>query len=251
MDKNYKQKVKDFFRKEGFYILLFVCLCIVATVATVTFKRMNDNKKIADVSEKDEEISMNIQNEDTPKEADKNVNSNTIQNAERADKNQKLVDSNTQPKKDSEQVSTNNEVKFVKPVEGILLRGFTDNKPVQINKNEFRTIKGIDVEAKIGTEVKAAADGIVENVGQGDAQEGITVMIKHTNGMKTKYCNLDKETLVKKDDKVTAGTVVGKVGDTVKIFGDDYFKEYLNIQVFNAKNEQINPIQYFSYESKQ
>lgn len=251
MDKNYKQKVKDFFRKEGFYIVLVVCLCIVATVATIAFKRINENKKTANVSENDKEISMNVQNEDTQKEADKNVSTNEIQNAERAENTQKPETATKQEKQESKQVSTNNEMKFSNPVDGVLLRGFTDNKPVQISEDEFRTIKGIDIEAKVGTDVKAAAEGIVESVGQGDTQEGITVVIKHANGMKTKYCNLDKETLVKKDEQVTAGTVIGKVGSTVKIFGDDYFEEYLNIQVFNANNEQVDPLKYFSYKSKQ
>ena len=39
MNKNKKDKVKDFFRKEGFYLVLFLCLCIIATVAVVTTKR--------------------------------------------------------------------------------------------------------------------------------------------------------------------------------------------------------------------
>ena len=39
MDQNKKNKVKDFFRKEGFYLVLLVCLCVVATVAAFTIKK--------------------------------------------------------------------------------------------------------------------------------------------------------------------------------------------------------------------
>ncbi len=44
MDKNANNKTLNFFKKEGFYVILFVCLCIVATVASIT---ANNNKKIS------------------------------------------------------------------------------------------------------------------------------------------------------------------------------------------------------------
>ena len=36
MDKRLFDKSSNFFKKEGFYVILFVCLCIVATIAAVT-----------------------------------------------------------------------------------------------------------------------------------------------------------------------------------------------------------------------
>lgn len=250
MDKNYKQIVKDFFRKEGFYIVLFVCLCIVATVGTIVYNNSLDNSSQTNLeTEQDskEQASLNKEDkdkEDDSKEIDKGV-STEIPNAERAEaKNNKTNEA-------SKAVSASSEVKFVKPVEGALLRGYTYPKPVKISETEQRTIAGIDVEAKLGTDVKAAAEGIVENVGKGSEQEGICILIKHANGMKTKYCNLDAKTSVKKGDKVTTSTVIGKVGQTVKIFGDNYPKEYLNIQILNANNEQVDPLKYLDYKSKQ
>ena len=44
MDKNYKRKVKDFFRKEGFYFVLFICLCVIATVVVFTVNKNNKAK---------------------------------------------------------------------------------------------------------------------------------------------------------------------------------------------------------------
>ncbi|WP_143317427.1 M23 family metallopeptidase [Clostridium sp. HBUAS56017] len=240
MDKNYKQKVKDFFRKEGFYVVLFICLCIVTTVATIAFKKANTSESKSEVADQKQEITLNVDDKD------KDVSSQ-VPNAERVENTQK----NQENKDATKAVITNNNVKFKNPTEGALLRGYTYPKPVKINDKELRTISGIDVQAKVGSDVKAAADGVVENVGQGDVQEGIAILIKHANGMKTKYCNLDSKTLVKQGDKVTGGTVIGKVGTSVKIFGDNYNKEYLNIQVFNANNEQVDPLKYFSYKSKQ
>ncbi|MCR4945016.1 MAG: M23 family metallopeptidase [Clostridium sp.] len=255
MDKNYKQIVKDFFRKEGFYIVLFICLCIVAAVGTIVYNNSLDTNSQTDLEvnedskeqaslNKDSSEEENNRKEDNNKEIDKGV-STEIPNAERAEaKNNKTNES-------SKAVAATSEVKFVKPVEGALLRGYTYPKPVKISENEQRTIAGIDVEAKLGTDVKAAAEGVVENVGKGSEQEGICILIKHANGMKTKYCNLDSKTMVKKGDKVTTDTVIGKVGQSVKIFGDDYFKEYLNIQILNANNEQVDPLKYLDYKNKQ
>lgn len=239
MDKNYKQKVKDFFRKEGFYIVLFICLCIVTTVGTIAYKKASNSKSQSGVADQNQEITLNVDDKD------KNVSSE-VPNAERAENAQKQQDS----KGATKQVATSNDIKLKNPIEGTLIRGYTYPKPVKINDSELRTISGIDVQAKVGSDIKAAAEGVVESVGQGDVQEGITILIKHPNGMKTKYCNLDPKTLVKQGDKVTAQTVIGKVGTSVKIFGDDYSKEYLNIQVFNANNEQVDPLKYLSYKNK-
>ena len=249
MDKNYKQVVKDFFRKEGFYIVLFVCLSIVTAVGIYVYKGVVDVKSQAELEsngEANEAASINVEEEkkdnDNVDKKDKGV-STEIPNAERAENKSK--DNNA-----AKAVVASSEVKFVKPVEGALLRTYTYPKPVKISETEQRTIAGIDVEAKVGTDVKAAAQGVVESVGKGSEQEGICILIKHANGMKSKYCNLDANTLVNSGDKVDVNTVIGKVGQSVKIFGDDYFKEYLNIQILNANNEQVDPATYLDYKNK-
>lgn len=75
------------------------------------------------------------------------------------------------------------------------------------------------------------------------------LFIKHANGLKTVYANLDPKVNVKAGDKVTSSTVIGKVGNTVKIFGDK-FGEFLNIQVINSQGKQVDPLKYFSYKLK-
>ena len=44
MDKNLKEKVKSLLRKEGFYIALFLCLCILVTIGTISYKMSNKNE---------------------------------------------------------------------------------------------------------------------------------------------------------------------------------------------------------------
>ena len=233
MDKNYKQKAKDFFRKEGFYIVLFICLCIITTVATVAIKKAKVSQAQSKIEEtNNKEVSLNVD--------DKNVN-NGVQNAERV--------ANTENKPATAAVVANNDVKFKNPIEGELAREYTYPKPVKISETEQRTISGIDIKAAVGSDVKAAAEGVVESAGQGDVDEGVTVVIKHANGIKTKYCYLVSNS-VKQGDKVVAGAVIGKVGKIPVIFGIDEAEGRLNLQVINAKDDQVNPLQYFSYKSK-
>ena len=47
MNSNNKDKVKDFFRKEGFYFVLFICLCVIATVVVFTVNKNNKAKEDA------------------------------------------------------------------------------------------------------------------------------------------------------------------------------------------------------------
>ncbi len=242
MDKNYKQKVKDFFRKEGFYIVLFVCLGLIITAAIISFNLSNKERNItSEVNEIDDtsENSNGVMNE--------------IPNAERVEneKNTSEEKNKEENKEESKVVSKmESEVKFINPVEGKLLRGYTYPKPVKIDENNQRTIRGIDIEAKIGTEVKAAAEGVVESVGDRGVEEGISIVIVHTNGLKTKYCNLASEVKVNKGDRVNAGTVIGKIGETAKIFDTKTFGEHLNLQVLDSKDAQLDPLKYFNYKNK-
>jgi murein DD-endopeptidase MepM/ murein hydrolase activator NlpD len=234
MDKNYKQKAKDFFRKEGFYVVLFVCLCIITTVAAIAIKKAKDSESQAKIEENNnKEISINVD--------DKSVN-NEVQNAQRVEK--------TQSEAETKEVVAKTEVKFTNPLEGDLVREYTYPKPVKINENDLRTISGIDIKSTVGTDVKVAAEGVVESAGKGNVDEGVMVIIKHANGIKTKYCYLDSNLLVKQGEKVTSGAVIGKVGKAPAILDKDEAGVCLNLQVFNANNEQVDPLKYFSYKSK-
>ena len=136
------------------------------------------------------------------------------------------------------------------PVEGIESRTYTYPKPVQVEENLFRTIKGINIESKIGTEVKAGAEGIVSKVENCGVEEGVIVEIKHANGLRTRYGNLDEKVLVNQGQKVNAGTVIGKIGSTAKVFDQKTFGQFLNLQVIDSNGNQVNPENYFPLNNK-
>lgn len=244
MDKNLKEKFKKLVRKEGFYIALFLCLCVIVTVGTVSYKVLSNKPETNKAEDTNKELTLNSN------DGEKTVNQ--VQNAERAQKvqeeNKDTIDKAKTEK--SAIVSTNNKVSFTNPLNGIESRKYTYPTPVKMEEGIFRTIRGVNLEAKIGTEVKSAADGVVELVENSGVEEGVVVEIKHANGLKTRYGNLDANVLVKKGDKVKVNQVIAKVGETAKVFSKDVFGEFLNLQVIDANGEQVNPEKYFNLKTK-
>ncbi|MGL5353298.1 MAG: peptidoglycan DD-metalloendopeptidase family protein [Clostridium sp.] len=236
MDNNKKDKLKEFFKKEGFYVALFVCLCIVATVAAVTIKS-NKNKEAT--KEPTPQFSLNVDNNDVSTEK---------QNAERVENEPKQVAEVAKEETVDVSAAVTTDVKFTNPIEGNIAREFSYPKPKEMSDGSFRNIKGIDIKSTVGTPVKSSAEGVVETVSN-DVEEGTFVIITHANGIKTKYANLDKSVNVKKGDKVTVETVIGTVGDSSKIFSNKEFGEHITIQVLNSKDEQLDPTKYFDYKS--
>ena len=104
MDQNKKNKVKDFFRKEGFYLVLFVCLCIVATVAAFTIRK---NSVAKEENKVNNELSLNEVEDNTSSETDSNFNK---QNAERVENNDELANSNEESLSEPEVASVDDEV---------------------------------------------------------------------------------------------------------------------------------------------
>lgn len=244
MQTNYKQKVKDFFRKEGFYVVLFLCICLVATGAAISYKQSKNNSTgrdttIEDNNNKNDEVSSNI---------NENNKASGMQNAEMAKDNNNSTDKDNKDNNESKTTSAQVQLQFENPVDGKLIRGYTYPKPVMMDETNQRTIRGVDIEAKIGTNIKAAEDGLIEKIENTGVEDGMTIVIAHANGIKTKYTNLNENVNVKASETVKKGTVIGTVGDTAKLYSKEKFGEHLNLQVLDANNEQVDPSSYFNFK---
>ncbi len=78
--------------------------------------------------------------------------------------------------------------------------------------DQYRTNESISIAAQVGTQVKAAADGIVRKV-TSSREEGNSVEIDHGNGWTTKYSQLQDGILVEEGEVVTANQAIGGVGN--------------------------------------
>ena len=277
MDQNKKNKVKDFFRKEGFYLVLFVCLCVVATVAAFTIRK---NSVAKEQNKANNELSLNEVEDNNSSETDSNFNK---QNAERVENNDELANSNeesvSEPEvasvddevatNDQEEVAenqtteitqeevadvsagTDTEVVLSLPIDGNVAISREFGKMIRTYVDETRSEdtsrRGIDINAAVGTVVKSAAEGKVEEVSS-NTTDGTYVVIAHANGLKTKYTNLSEEVKVAVGDVVSTGTEIGTVGNTSGIFTSKVCGDVLNVQVQDANGNDVDPSAYFDFK---
>lgn len=276
MDQNKKNKVNDFLRKEGFYLVLFVCLCIVATVAAFTIRKNSIEKE---QNQTNNQVSLNEVEDSNASETDSNFNK---QNAERVENNDELAEvtegdiseqeitneteqtaNNEQQEVAENQISeqqesdvnvssgTDTKVTLSFPIEGNIAISREFGKMVRTYSDETRSEdtsrRGVDINAAIGTIVKAAAEGKVEEVSN-NTTDGKYVVIAHANGLKTKYANLSEEVKVAIGDVVSAGTEIGTVGNTSGIFTSKLCGDVLNIQVQDANGKDVDPNAYFDFK---
>ena len=104
--------------------------------------------------------------------------------------------------------------KIVKPVSGDTVAPYAmDALSYNQTTRDWRVHDGMDIAAEAGTAVCAAADGTVYTVYE-DETMGMTVVVSHEGGYTTKYASLAQEVPVAAGDTVTAGQVIGYVGNT-------------------------------------
>lgn len=124
------------------------------------------------------------------------------------------------------------------PVEGEILMTFSPLEPIYDKTLEqFRTNSSVSIAGPPTTQVRAAASGIVESITK-DPQTGVTVVLNHGNGWKTTYGQLQEKVLVKEQERVNKGRVIGGIGEPSKyavLLG-----EHLYFQV-TKNGEPIDP----------
>jgi murein DD-endopeptidase MepM/ murein hydrolase activator NlpD len=99
------------------------------------------------------------------------------------------------------------------PVVGEVIMPFSMNSLVYDQTLEqFRTNDSISIAAVAGTQVRAAADGVVVSV-KSTRELGNAVVVDNGNGWTTTYSQLQDGVLVKEGDVVKKDQVIGGVGN--------------------------------------
>lgn len=113
----------------------------------------------------------------------------------------------------------------LQPVSGPFSDGFGWRNDPFTGEREFH--RGIDIVAPLGTEVRAAADGLVTSAGRMNGY-GKVVHVSHGFGHGSRYGHLS-EILVRPGTRVHRGDVIGRVGSTGRSSGP-----HLHYEVFVA-----------------
>lgn len=224
------EKIKNFLKKESFYVVLSVCLIVLATVAVLTGDKKAEekvNKPVASATDKKEVPTVK----------------KPIEDAELVKKDKEAA---TKEKDDAVATSAKPKAEIINPIkDGAITRKYNIAPRVEKDGKSANVYKGVDIEAPKGAEVIAVAEGEVIEAQSGDSREGNYIKVKHSNGLTIMYGNLDAKLKVKKGDKISQGTALGNIGNSVKVNPTDRVsKDYLLLHV-EKENNPIDPMTIF------
>ena len=225
MDNKKLNKVSNFFKKEGLYVVLFVCLCIVATVAGVTIK---NNKEIK---------SAQLEQNKLAEQSSKTNSSVNYQDALQVKED--AAASKTQ------KVNTSTDIKFIKPVEGTLARAYSEDPVYWESTRSYRANLGYEIKTQLGKPVLSVMEGKIESI-DSTSSEGVKVVINHQNGIKTVYSNLDAKVKVTVGQSVKQGVEIGLVGKTSLNSSYENYGDHLHFAVMKG-NDYVDPSRYIKY----
>lgn len=254
VNKYEKKKVPA--EKKFFYVILTICIAVVAVTGFIGTVNKSDVKK--QPSNSKEVLKSSSENTLKPEYDEKNPSYDVIIPSEDSKKEQ----TEKQPKKEIEQPNPVNPEKEIveitpeitvteetnvpkpeeitsvpMPVEGTIMKMHSDKVPVfSKTMNDWRVHNGIDIACKIGDKVYASADGTIKEA-YVDDKLGATIVIEH-GGIETKYSNLASTDMAKNGGNVKKGDVIGVVGDTAKYEIAD--KAHLHFEIIKD-GISINP----------
>ncbi|MCT4607191.1 MAG: M23 family metallopeptidase [Marinisporobacter sp.] len=252
--KNFLHQLLD---KEGFYIILFLCVCIVATMAAwVTKKNIHqfiaDDIKTPSVEENRTLDSMDgeLYNRDgtivvEDMEVDEELaTSISASSKDEPKKEENIVES--KPKKKKKEAKKDKKIEMIKPVKGKKGMDYAADQLIYSKTlDEYTTHYGIDIIASENTPVAAALEGKVIESAM-DSKLGITITLSHEDEMITRYANLNGERIVKVGDCVKKGQIIGHVGKT-SLF-ETLEEPHLHFEVLiDGKN--VDPNQFLSIKN--
>jgi len=107
--------------------------------------------------------------------------------------------------------------KFIVPIENAIITGVYGSQRILNGKPKWPHY-GLDFAADEGTKIKAMLDGTVTLVEPDLFYTGGTLIFDHGHGVSTLYMHMEK-ILVKKDQKVKQGDIIGTVGATGRATG--------------------------------
>ncbi len=126
----------------------------------------------------------------------------------------------------------------VLPVSGAVIQDHAMDRLVyQETTQDWRVHNGVDLAAPEGQSVKAARGGQVTAVYE-DEYYGTTVVIAHDGGYTSHYCNLAEATAVAAGDQVAAGDTVGTIGATALM--ETAQESHLHFEVYH-NGQPVDP----------
>ena len=206
-----------FMEKQGFYLVLSVCVLVIILSALYTFHFREQWPE----APHDEE----------------SLTAGSMQEVQSLAEAQALVQSDAPV-----QIPEEPKLRFSQPVEGFLDRDYSITEPQLFEAAHYwRVHPGIDLQAEYGTPVTACADGRVAEVEQ-DNEKGLCILISHDMGYQSIYAGLSDASYVRRGDPVHRGQTIGHVGNGVLAEADA--EPHLHFEVWKGQTP-VDPVELF------
>ncbi len=129
------------------------------------------------------------------------------------------------------------------PVKGNVIMNFSMDHTIYFaTLMQYKCNPAIIIDAKVGAEVKASADGIVSDIQENNDETGYTVTMDIGNGYNLVYGQLKKDSVsLKIGDSVKKGDVIGKVAEPTKYYTVEGSNLYFEV---TENNQAVNPMLY-------
>lgn len=227
-----KSKFRKLMEKRGFYIVLFTCAVLVGAVSIFNRGVERNSSSFDDKAWQDAVAKSGI--EEVQTSPTPIVTPSASPKPSESPKAQQTI---------AEEEAVAAAAPDVPPVlsnpmiGGILKEYSSDDLVYSETMKDWRTHNGLDIAGEVGTQVKAAADGVVEQVYEDDLL-GVVVVIGHSGQTQTLYANLQSLDFIKVGRQVKAGDIVGGVGTSAMTESAD--EPHLHFEVLVNK-ENVDP----------
>lgn len=265
---NFWSRVGSFMTGRGFYMVLVLCLAAIGLSAWYLWSAFQTASNLdAATANSSAEVTLAEESdvpEDTPA-ADASVADDSSQDSSPSDSSdtseedaevigtpvteeeeptiaQAEIPSEANVQPESEPAAAE-PTQWVRPVEGEIAAAFSQDELIYNEAmGDWRIHEGVDLSAGIGDDVAAACSGTVTQVEE-NYLLGWTVAVDCGNGLTTVYGNLAEDCAVSAGDKISAGDVIGAVGDTAA--GESSGTAWLHFAV-QQDGKAVDPMQYLA-----
>ena len=213
---------------KGYYIALILCAAAIGITGFLYYRNTEEAQPVLQEPEQQATVAVDAT------EADVSV----VATQPRSTQSSESTEATAAPGKKS--------LKTAAPVSGETVADYAmDCLSYNQTTRDWRVHNGVDIAAAAGTEVVAAADGVVYTTYTDDAY-GTTVVIRHQDGYTTHYSSLAEDLKVSAGDTVQMGQVIGCVGSTALL--ESALGEHVHFSV-TYQDVQMEPVEFLSLGS--
>lgn len=240
-------KLERFFSGKGYYIVLFLCAAVIGVSAWTLLspgERAVESHTVVTVTAKPSPMPTPVPTQqaeetvwDVPEDAQEVIAEPV---APEVQAQEPVTQEQPEPASEPQQADSA-PVNWIWPVYGQIEQRYAMTELVyDKTMADWRTHDGIDIESTLGTQVLAAADGVVSEIYTDDLL-GTTVVLEHGGGLETVYSNLAELPTVSVGQSVSVGDTIGSVGTTA--IGEAGLVYHLHFAM-RANGQSVDPTEY-------